>query len=204
MPGVQSYVTENFWPAVRAGGGAIVLIILAAIAYHVAVRGLGALEKRGRITGDLRFVLQRLLRWTTVILTVLVVLNWLELLQDAWTFISTVLALIAVGFVAVWSVVSNVLCSLLLLIIRPFQVGDTIELPTQSIKGKVINFTLMFTTLRGDEGELVQIPNNLFFQMPLKRRIGTSTIDLSEQLHRQENTEGDNGEAAGSEASKSA
>jgi small-conductance mechanosensitive channel len=105
--------------------------------------------------------------------------------------------------VAVWSVVSNVLCSLLLLIIRPFQVGDTIELPTQSIKGKVINFTLMFTTLRGDEGELVQIPNNLFFQMPLKRRIGTSTIDLSEQLHRQENTEGDYGEAAGSEASKS-
>ena len=60
-----------------------------------------------------------------------------------WAAVSAVLVMIAVGFVAVWSVLSNALCSMLLLIYAPFRVGDEVELvdPANGFKlaGRVID-----------------------------------------------------------------
>ena len=39
-----------------------------------------------------------------------------------------------------------------------------VVLPDADLKGKAIDFNLMFTTLRADDGGMIQVPNNLFFQ----------------------------------------
>lgn len=90
--------------------------------------------------------------------------------------------MIAIGFVAVWSVASNALGALVLLVYQPFKVGSVVELPVAGVRGKVVNFNLIYTTLRGEEGDLIEVPNNTFFQQPIRHRDKTSGIGLEEQL----------------------
>src|SRR5688572_30725752 len=49
----------------------------------------------------------------------------------------SVLGLVAIGFVAVWSVLSNFLCTFVLVMFKPFSVGDELELPPDNVKGRV-------------------------------------------------------------------
>jgi len=178
-----------FWTSLGLKiGGALIWVVLVGLLYQLLSRSLHKLHRGGRISRELEFLLQRLLLWAAVIIAAVLVLGWLGFLENAWATVTTVLALVAIGFVAVWSVLSNVLCSILLLVMRPFSVGDRIELPSQNLGGTVVNFTLVFTILRGEQGELIQIPNNLFFQQPIKRFPGSSTVELSEQLDLDEPT----------------
>lgn len=179
----------QFLPLLTAVGGALLLVLLVYVGYRLARRTIRVLYHRGRISDQVAFLVLRVLRWTGVVLAVLLVLQSFGLLRDFWTFLSTVVALVAIGFVAVWSVLSNVLCSIILMIARPFQVGDTIELPVQQLEGKVVNFTLLFTVLRDSEGASIQIPNNTFFQSPIKRRPGTLAVSLEEQLEKTEDAD---------------
>jgi small-conductance mechanosensitive channel len=180
---------EDFPVLLANVGQALVLVLLVYLAYRLAWRAVRALKSRGRLTEQIAFVIQRILRWSAVVLGCVVVLQAFGFLQDVWALVSTVVALVAIGFVAVWSVMSNVLCSLILILARPFQVGDTIVLPSQDLEGKVVNFTLLFTVLKHDDGDLIQIPNNTFFQTAIRRRPGASAVSLKEQLEKTENAE---------------
>ena len=171
-------------PTLQVVAGAAVLIALIAVGYWLAARGLGMLVVRKRLSEAMAFSLRRLLRWTAIVVGAVVLLEWFGILINAWALLSTVLALVAIGFVAVWSILSNVLCSLLLLLARPFRVGDTVELPSQGLGGKVVDFTLLFTIMQDESGDLIQIPNNMFFQTPVRRRLGEATRGLDEQLRR--------------------
>ena len=88
----------------------------------------------------------------------------------------------AIGFVAVWSVLSNFLCTFVLIVFKPFSVGDELELPGENVKGRVVDLSLIFTTLEVAHGEMVMVPNNTYFQRVFKRRIGHRTSGLAEQL----------------------
>jgi small-conductance mechanosensitive channel len=98
----------------------------------------------------------------------------------------SVLGLVAIGFVAVWSVLSNFLCTFVLVMFKPFSVGDELELPPDNVKGRVTDLSLIFTTLEVSPGESVMIPNNTFFQRVFRRRRGAHTTGLGEHLQEQQ------------------
>ncbi len=106
-----------------------------------------------------------------------------------WALLSTVLAMVAIGFVAVWSVLSNAFCSVILLMFQPFRVGNRIEMPVSGVAGRVVNFNMLFTTLEAEDGDLVQLPNNTFFQQPVRCRRGDKGVSLDEQLFKGEEAE---------------
>ena len=174
---------------IRGFVGSLLMVVLVYMLYHVAQRGLGILQQRGRLTPALAFPLRRTLGWAAVVVAVLLVLQQWGILADAWTMLTALLAMIAIGFVAVWSILSNTFCALVLMIARPFEIGDTIELVPDALRGKVIDFNMLFTTLRSEEGELIQIPNNMFFQRSIRRRTGTATSHLDQQLQKPQPTE---------------
>ncbi|HEY0944374.1 MAG TPA: mechanosensitive ion channel family protein [Opitutaceae bacterium] len=101
-----------------------------------------------------------------------------------WNSITAALALVAVGFIAVWSVLSNWLCTIVILLTRPFAIGDEIEFAGEQVRGRVENLNFIYTTLRCEDGSLMQIPNNMFFQKVLKRRCAESSqVSLAQQLN---------------------
>jgi small-conductance mechanosensitive channel len=76
--------------------------------------------------------------------------------------------IIGVGFLATWTMISNVTASFFIAFWRPFHLGDTIEMLPENLSGRVIDHNLMFVVVRENSGAIIQIPNNLFFQKMFK------------------------------------
>jgi small-conductance mechanosensitive channel len=174
---------HGFWTRILA---AAVIMAIVYAAYFFAVRMLTGLWERGRLSDHTHTILRRIGLWTAIVVGTLLVLGQFGLMDNAWTTLSALLALVAIGFVAVWSVLSNTFCSIVLMISRPFNVGDTIEIPADKLRGRVIDFSLIFTTLRDEDGSLLQVPNNTFFQKPIRRIVGTQTRTLDQQADREQ------------------
>lgn len=179
---IQQYLSTRLVTAALVG-----LAIFAL--YHVIIRSARALTEAGKLSNSFA-VIRRLCRWLCVVIGTLLILQTFGWLEDAWTTVTAVFTLIAVGFVAVWSVLSHTLSSLILMIAGPFKVGDTIEFADDpDLRGEVVDFSLFFTVLRADNGDFVQVPNNIFFQKAIRRRPGDLDRSLDEQLDREATVE---------------
>jgi small-conductance mechanosensitive channel len=180
----------------------LAVLIVAAILYTLIIRALGRLAEQGLIARQLQLTLNRVTRWLLLIVVLLLILGVFGVsVTSFWTALSGVLVLVALGFVAVWSVLSNVLCSVLLVIFSPFRIGDEVEIQdtgsTTTLRGKVVDINMFFTTLEsGDEDEaldkapdkaghkpvIVRVPNNLFFQKFVRCWPGEQTHSLKRHL----------------------
>ncbi len=188
---INTVTQPQFWIA----SGHKIAIILMVIALFVFLLKMG--EKSRKLMVEKRILSERLsqvfytiLRWTLIAFLLLLVLQQIGLsINNVWTMLSAFVAMIAIGFVAVWSVLSNVLCTVLLLVFRPFRVGDEVEIVdpvmTSGLGGTVQNINLIFTTLKTedeDETAYIQIPNNMFFQKLIRKKIGKKTYTLDKQI----------------------
>lgn len=158
------------------------------VLYKLLNRLIEALRTKN-IVDEQAFIIFRLLsRWLLIIISLLLIFQQFGIdASRIFTALSAVFVIMAVGFVAVWSVLSNILCSFLLLIFPPFRFGDEIEIREADkdvgIKGKVIALSLFFTTLENnDEPEngklLIKIPNTMFFQRVIACHEGKNTQQL--------------------------
>jgi small-conductance mechanosensitive channel len=96
-----------------------------------------------------------------------------------WAALTGFAAVAAVAFFAVWSVLSNIFCSVLIFLTRPFRLYDRIEVlengEKAGLKGRVVDINLIYTSLQeegtedGQPGPTLQIPNSLFFQRAVRR-----------------------------------
>ena len=164
----------------------VVILLLAVLAFRFGARGVTYLRDHTHLDRDLALVLRRILRFGIVVLTLLAICQTWGVLENVWAAATATLTLVAIGFVAVWSVLSNVLCSIILLAKRPFRIGDRLELPPDDIAGTVVNIDLAHTILKTDDGAELHVPNNLFFQRVVKRRrrgetgpVATPTVTAS-------------------------
>mgnify|MGYP001445001541 FL=1 len=98
-------------------------------------------------------------------------------LWGAFTGFATVAA---VAFFAAWSVLTNLFCSFLILITRPFRLLDHIELlesgDKQGLRGQVVDINLIYVTLLerhpGGHQSQLRVPNSQFFQRAVRRWSG--------------------------------
>ncbi|HRE79460.1 MAG TPA: mechanosensitive ion channel family protein [Opitutaceae bacterium] len=160
-------------------------IILGAFILNLAIgRLLSLLAHRTSLTDLDVLPFRKVFRWVVRLLAVVLILGVFGFeLGGLWAMVSTVLGLIAIGFVAVWSLLSNVSSTLLILFMRPFQIGDDVALAGDPVSGRVIDLNFFFTTLLAHDGRTFQIPNNLFFQKILHRKRNVPGVSLSTQLN---------------------
>ena len=171
-------VTDPLWWDVAVERAIVVgIVALAAIVVLRMGRRLIVGIQRSRNLPDAAVLpIRRFLRGVILVLALLVALQLIGVpMTTVWTAVSGLLALIAVGFIAVWSVLSNAMCSFLLMIFKPFRIGDMVEIIDSAagpnVGGRVTDVTLMFVVLREESGQgdggpasLIQVPNNVFFQ----------------------------------------
>jgi small-conductance mechanosensitive channel len=128
-------------------------------------RWVRSLEARVSLPYETVLVVTRVIGSCLWLVTALLVLNlWGIGLGGLWTLLASAVAVIGVGFLAVWTMVSNVTASFFITLWRPFRLGQIVEILPENLKGRVIDRNLMFTMLRDENGNLLQVPNNLFFQ----------------------------------------
>lgn len=160
----------------------VALAAILGIGLYLAVkRGLSFLLRRELINQSIYLIGKGVIRWLCLVIVFIIILQQLGVtISHIFAGLLTVAGMVAIGFIAVWSVLSNIMCSLLLVAFKVFRIGDELEVvepagSEKGLRGRVSGFNLMFTTLieesEGDQPpSLVQIPNNIFFQKSLRRR----------------------------------
>jgi small-conductance mechanosensitive channel len=145
-----------------------VLLIGGLVANVAFQRAMGAVLLRSRIPTTAHETVRVLRRGIVgliwIVLILLILQTWGVSGSGLWTFLVSIATLVGIGFLATWSMVSNVMGSLFLTIWRPFYIGDDVEVLPENFKGRVVERNLMFTTLEQDDGQRLQVPNNFFFQ----------------------------------------
>ncbi|MEX6500872.1 mechanosensitive ion channel domain-containing protein [Pseudomonas zhanjiangensis] len=177
LPDWQWLVTWSE-PLIRAGQ-VLLILLLAWLLQRLLGRGLRRLAARyPQLPAELLRPLRTVLRWLVIGSAGLLVLERLGVsAQILWTALTGFVAVAAVAFFAIWSVLSNLFCALLIFALRPFRLGDHLELidgaEKTGIKGRVLSINLFYTTLQdlaeGSNGAQLQVPNSLFFQKAVRR-----------------------------------
>ena len=193
-PGIFDTLAHILTPEFLTNVGLTLFTLLILVAVYIGLsRGLArVLEHRPKY----RFLFLRLLRWTYIPFSMLLLIQQMGYhLGSLWTVVSTTLAMVAIGFVAVWSVLSNVLATFLIMGTRLFAVGDEVELlepaaKEGTVRGTVSDLDLFFTTIShtaaNGEGQIwTKIPNNVFFQKATRVRIGGAKLQAELDAERE-------------------
>ncbi len=182
MPVSPHHLLVNLWKPVLVLGGGLVFLNYVK---RGLFRSLAFVQRRAALSvGSVHAIG----RFATVTLYVLLVLIALRMAGFQVTGIldtfAGFLAVLGVGMVAVWTMLSNITATFLMLIWKPYELGQCIEILPDGIKGKVLDSNLMFTEIEEQQGTSVLVPNNLFFQRYVRRAPlpVEATVLLSAQL----------------------
>ena len=129
------------------------------------------------------FAIRRLMTMASILLmAALLLLVWDISLRNVWVALSGILAVTAIAFFAIWSLVGNILAGIILYFTSPFKIEDVIEVMPDEICGTVLAINTFYTVLLDQDGGYINIPNSLFFQkyIRVKRNRETRTnLDAS-------------------------
>lgn len=88
-------------------------------------------------------------------------------------FISSVFTVIGVGFIAQWSILSNITASFLIFFVFPYRIGDSIVVADgDGIEGKILDIKMFHTLIRHPEGNIITYPNSLLLQKSVTKVTG--------------------------------
>jgi small-conductance mechanosensitive channel len=182
----------------------LITLGLALLAVALWQRTLQRMQERDWIPPTVSLVAGSLVNWTVIVVAGMMILESFGLpIKSVWTGLLSVMVMVAVAFFASWSVLSNILSSLLLLTFSRLRVGDTVELRDTKrdefgITGRVVDINAFFVTLQeaGDNNlpgrpAQIQIPNHLFFYRVMRRWPGRSTQPLIDAYKEHEKHTGD-------------
>lgn len=125
---------------------------------------------RLQVSTETQLVMERLLLgFLWALLMVIMLRAWGVDVTALWTTLLGILAVIGVGFLATWAMISNIAAHFFLWIWRPFHLGQEIEILPENLRGRVVETNLMFTELRAEDGHSILVPNNFFFQRIIRR-----------------------------------
>lgn len=131
----------------------ILLILLVAwLLQRLVRRTVTRIGERYPVPPELLLPLRGGLRWLIMVSALIMVLERLGVSAEVlWTALTGFAAVAAVAFFAIWSVLSNLFCALLIFTVGPFRIGDRVELIDSADKpgvtGRVVAINLLYTTL---------------------------------------------------------
>lgn len=181
----------TLFPVLATALPVALLVTLGAVVLNAVIgRSLMLLARRTSLDENDVLPARRALSWLVRVIAIIIILGVFGFeLGGIWSMVSTILAMIAIGFVAVWSLLSHTSATVLLVIVRPFSIGDDIAIPSEDVAGRVVDLNFFYTSLLAHDGSEWRIPNNMFFQKVIKRERGKNSTSLSVQLNNREPAE---------------
>lgn len=87
-------------------------------------------------------------------------------------FISSLLTVVGIAFLAQWSVLSNITATLIIFFNHPVKIGDTIIVMDKefNLEGRVSDIGIFFLIIKNAEGDQITIPTNVFMQKMIKKK----------------------------------
>ncbi|MEX2588603.1 MAG: mechanosensitive ion channel domain-containing protein, partial [Chitinophagales bacterium] len=84
-----------------------------------------------------------------------------------------VLTIIGIALFAQWSHLSNITSGVIIFFNHPLKLDDTVSIIDKDyeVEGRISDIGLFFVKLKTKQGEEVLMPNNIFLQKMIKRKI---------------------------------
>ena len=108
---------------------------------------------------------------TFVIICLILLGIWGVERKELTLFISSTLTVLAIGFFAQWSILSNITSSIIIFFNHPIMIGDTITILDKDfpVEGNIVDIGAFFITIKSTSGEYVSTPSSVFMQKMIKR-----------------------------------
>jgi small conductance mechanosensitive channel len=167
---------------------ALIVFILTLLLSSLIARWVRRAVKEKVEDPETRCLLSRLVRWSVVILGLVVALDQVNF--DVTGFVAGLgIAGFTIGF-ALQDIARNFVAGILLLVRQPFNVGDAVEVGDYA--GTVLEITTRDTVLKTWDGEKVIVPNMDVFtnaiknysELPLRRRTVNIGLGYDEDVDR--------------------
>jgi small-conductance mechanosensitive channel len=157
----------------------LVIIALGAVLYLLMRHSLHLLVQTQRLAEPIFVPLLGFLRGVLVVAVLLASLQQAGVeVTSIWAGVITAAAMVAGGFVALSSVLSNLVCTVLLLVFVPFRIGDDIEIIDPSkggegLRGSVVDLNIFYTSIQKATADpvraaIVRVPNTTFLQKAVR------------------------------------
>ncbi|MEZ5006538.1 MAG: mechanosensitive ion channel [Chitinophagales bacterium] len=104
-----------------------------------------------------------------ILSTVSIIAVWGLKGSQVLTFLTSVLAVIGVAFMAQWSLLSNITAGLILFFSHPLKIGDFIQIIDKDfpMEGQIEDISLFFLFIRASDNKTYTIPNSIVVQKTL-------------------------------------
>ncbi len=145
---------------------AIVLAVLIA-AHFFTRRVVKSFLKKFRFTAQRRKLTIRIVNLLLSITAIVFIFAiWGVKQSQMAVFISSVMAVLGIAFVAQWSLLSNITAGLILFFNHPLKIGDHIKILEKDfvIEGIISDITFFFVHIKTENKEKISIANNIFLQ----------------------------------------
>lgn len=167
----------------------VVLVLLFAFMHLIRI-SLNKFILLRSIDANRRKIIINLINFLLYIPTIIILaLIWGLNLREFAVFISSILAVLGVGFFAQWSILSNLTASVILFFYHPMRIGDRIRVLDKDFdwSGEVKDITGFYLFLETDKGESITIPNNLAMQkgieiLKARSEINKEQVDKDEEI----------------------
>ncbi|AXT58128.1 mechanosensitive ion channel [Aquimarina sp. MMG015] len=153
------YQTEIFLTIVL-----VIIMIILLLLSKKAIQRFGFIRSIEANRRKIIFKLSHLLIYVIAI-SILAIIWGVDRKQFA-VFISSVMAVLGVGFFAQWSLLSSLTASVILFFNHPVRIGDRIRILDKDFDwtGEIIDITGFYLFMKTDDGRNITIPNSLVMQ----------------------------------------
>src|SRR5690606_12482314 len=97
---------------------------------------------------------------------------WGVSVSGLWSGVLSVFAIVGIGLLAAWSLLSNATASVFLSVWRPYRRGDHLTMVPDEMEGTILEQNMLFTVLRCSDNDEIVIPNSMLFQRMVRVRRG--------------------------------
>jgi small-conductance mechanosensitive channel len=140
-------------------------ILLNYLVFHILKRAARKTQVEFHIRQSRFLAVRRLLTFSSYVVALGgLILIWGLNVKNIWISVSSALALVAITFFAMWSLIGNILAGLLIYFTSPFKIEDEVEVMPDEIKGQVMAINTFYTILQDEHGDYINVPNSMFFQ----------------------------------------
>jgi small-conductance mechanosensitive channel len=150
----------------------ILLFILVGIKYF-SNKAIGKILERFELDLQRKKISNKIINLFMIIGTVLTLAGIWNIDQTQLiVFLTSMLTILGIAFVAQWSILSNITSSLILFFTHPLKIGEEIEILDKdyAVSGKIEDISFFFIHIRDSNGHLITIPNNVALQKTIITR----------------------------------
>ena len=144
--------------------------------YFITNKFINNTLKRTQVQRGRRKIIIRIVHLLSFITcTVLLAAVWGLEQNEIAVFVGTIVTALGIAFFAQWSLLSSITSSILLFFNHPLKIGDTIRVIDKDapVEGEVTDLSYFYVHLKTKEGEIITVPNSLFFQKSISIKSAT-------------------------------